>query len=297
MKMLFDVYPMAGKPMKLSILIMAIFFSADTIVAQNNLSAAQKMYDAGKYRSARKILEPLDRGPENDTAVRLLLGSVYAKLELWEKAADEVEVLVEKYPDNAEYNFRYGGALGMVAKQANKFTALMMLDDVKFHLKKATRLDEQHINSRWALVQLYVELPSVIGGTKDNAMQYTDELADISPVDGALARGFVERSEENYREAEKYLKQAVDIGRSETTYTKLTELYLEMNQQEKAFATLQEGIGQTSAAALKIKFAEMANKYDKNKDKAVAYLKDINTEDIDAKLQNKVKALSAKLRS
>lgn len=278
-------------------IVLILSSSVDTIVAQNKLTKAQDLYDAGDHELAREILEPLRQQREKDTAVRSLLGSVYARLELWEKAADEVEVLVEKYPDNAEYNFRYGGALGMVAKQANKFTALMMLDDVKFHLKKATRLDEQHINSRWALVQLYVELPSMIGGTKANAMQYADELADISPVDGALARGFVERSEENYREAEKYLKQAVDIGRSVTTYTKLTELYLKIDQPEKAFATLQEGIGQTNAAALKIKFAEMAQEYAKNKDKAIAYLMDINLEDINEDQQKQLKVLSAKLRS
>jgi tetratricopeptide (TPR) repeat protein len=278
-------------------IVLILSSSVDTIVAQNNFSKAQDLYDAGDYEPAREILEPLRQQREKDTAVRSLLGSVYAKLELWEKAADEVEVLVDKYPDNAEYNFRYGGALGMVAKQANKFTALMMLDDVKFHLKKATRLDEQHINSRWALVQLYVELPSMIGGTKANAMQYADELADISPVDGALARGFVERSEENYREAEKYLKQAVAIGRSVTTYTKLTELYLKIDQSEKAFATLQEGIGQTNAAALKIKFAEMAQEYAKNKDKAIAYLRDINLEKINENQQKQLEVLFAKLRS
>jgi tetratricopeptide (TPR) repeat protein len=275
----------------------ALLFSVDLMVAQNNLENAKELYDAAQYEAAKDLLEPIRAKQENDTAVQSLLGSVYAKLELWEKAVDEVEVLVDKYPDNAEYNFRYGGALGMVAKQANKFTALMMLDDVKFHLKKATRLDKGHINSRWALVQLYVELPSIIGGTKANAMQYADELADISPVDGALARGFVERAEENYQAAEKYLKQAVDIGRSATTYTKLTELYLEMELPEKAFATLQEGIGQTKATALKIKFAEMANKYNKNKAKAVAYLNDISAKDIDAKLQNKVKKLLARSRS
>lgn len=278
-------------------IVLILSSSVDTIVAQNNFSKAQDLYDVGDYEPAREILEPLRQQREKDTAVRSLLGSVYAKLELWEKAADEVEVLVDKYPDNAEYNFRYGGALGMVAKQANKFTALMMLDDVKFHLKKATRLDEQHINSRWALVQLYVELPSMIGGTKANAMQYADELADISPVDGALARGFVERSEENYREAEKYLKQAVAIGRSVTTYTKLTELYLKIDQSEKAFATLQEGIGQTNAAALKIKFAEMAQEYAKNKDKAIAYLRDINLEKINENQQKQLEVLFAKLRS
>ena len=258
----------------------ALLFSVDLIVAQNNLENAKELYDAAQYEAAKDLLEPIRAKQENDTAVQSLLGSVYAKLELWEQAADQVEGLVEAYPENAEYQFRYGGALGMEAKNSNRFTALMMLDDVKYHLKKATQLDENHINSRWALVQLYVELPAVIGGTKANAMKYADQLQKISPVDGALAKGFVEQSEENYQTAEAYLQEAVDIGQSATTYTRLAELYVEMNRKRKALQTLEKGIAQTDDFDLKIKFARLAEKYQSKTSKALGYLKKLEKDNL-----------------
>jgi tetratricopeptide (TPR) repeat protein len=258
----------------------ALLFSADHIVAQNNFENAKELYETEQYEAAKKLLEPLRAKQENDTAVQSLLGSVYAKLELWEKAADQVEGLVDEYPENAEYQFRYGGALGMEAKNANKFTALMMLDDVKHHLKKATQLDKNHINSRWALVQLYVELPGVIGGTKANAMKYAKQLENISPVDGGLAKGFVEKSEENYQKAEEYLQKAVEIGQSATTYTKLAELYVEMEQEKKALETIEKGITQTDDFTCKIKFAKLAEKYQSKTKEALGYLNELEKDDL-----------------
>ena len=261
--------------MKIIIILIAFLFSADYLVAQNSLKQAKELYETEQYEAAKELLEPLRAEQENDTAVQSLLGSVYAKLELWEQAAEQVEELVDKYPENAEYQFRYGGALGLEAKNSNRITALMMLDDVKYHLKKATQLDENHIKSRWALVQLYVELPTVIGGTKSNAMKYAEQLENISPVDAALAKGFIEQSEENYQKAEKYLQKAVSIGQSATTYTKLAELYVEMSRKSKALQTLEKGIAQTDDFDLKIKFAQLAVKYQSKTTKASGYLNEI----------------------
>ena len=275
----------------------ALLFSADHLLAQNNFENAKELYDAEQYESARELLEPLRAEQENDTAVQSLLGSVYAKLELWEKAADQVEGLVDEYPENAEYHFRYGGALGLEAKNSNKFTAMMMLDDVKFHLKKATQLDKNHINSRWALVQLYVELPGVIGGTKANAMKYAKELENISPVDGALAKGFVEKSEKNYQKAEEYLQKAVKIGQSATTYTKLAELYAEMNQEKKALETIKKGIARTDDFNCKIKFAKLAEKYQSKTKEALGYLIELKKENLTTtqkeELRNSIQALKS----
>ena len=273
----------------------AVLFLADQVVGQDKLAEAKELYETEQYQSAREILEPLRAKQENDTAIQSLLGSVYGKLELWEKSADQLEGLVEDYPDNAQYQFRYGGALGIEAKNSSRFTAMMMLDDVKYHLKQATKLDKNHINSRWALVQLYVELPTIIGGTKSNAMEFANQLENISPVDGALAKGFVEKSEGNYEEAEKQLKKAVELGQSAMTYTKLTELYVEMNRENKALQTIEKGISQTSDLDCKIKFAELAVKYQQKQKSGVNYLKSINTFDVDTQKKERIDKLLAEL--
>ncbi|GAK75276.1 TPR repeat precursor [Nonlabens ulvanivorans] len=69
-----------------------------------------------------------------------------------------------------------------------------------------------------ALVQLYCELPGIVGGSLRTSRKYADELLKISPVDGHLAQGYIEEYDKEYRAAEKCYKKAIEIGGSLTTY-------------------------------------------------------------------------------
>ena len=40
-------------------------------------------------------------------------------------------------------------------------------------------LDKKNINSRWVLVQIFSELPSIVGGDLKKASIYTDEILKI----------------------------------------------------------------------------------------------------------------------
>jgi hypothetical protein len=49
-------------------------------------------------------------------------------------------------PSEADYHFKYGGVLGMKAKDSNKFKALGMIDEVKSSFEKAISLNPKHMN-------------------------------------------------------------------------------------------------------------------------------------------------------
>jgi hypothetical protein len=49
----------------------------------------------------------------------------------------------------------------MKAKDSNKFKALGMIDEVKSSFEKAISLNPKHIESRWALIELYIQLPGI----------------------------------------------------------------------------------------------------------------------------------------
>ena len=128
-------------------------------------------------------------------------------------------------PTDANYYFKYGGVLGMKAKNANKLSALGMIPEVKSSFEKAIALNPKHIEARWALIELYLQLPGIVGGSERKARKYADELLTISPIDGYLAKGRVEVYFENYDKAEAQLLKAFEIGKSKTAYQKLYDLY------------------------------------------------------------------------
>ncbi len=263
--------------------------------SQNSFEQGKKAFEEGDYKNTISVLTSVLKTSPSDKMTRDYLGQAYARLELWEESAEVNKTLVEDYPEDAEYHFRYGGALGLVAKEANPFKAVSLIDDVKFHLKKATELDPTHINSRWALLQMYLELPGIVGGSESTSRRYASQLETISPVDGALAFGYIERELANYNKAEMHYKKAVKLGQSVTTYKELAELYKRSNQDTLYFQTLENGIETLNSLALASVYVERTLRLNRNKSKALGILNTLNPAGLNSEEIEKLNHLKSKL--
>jgi tetratricopeptide (TPR) repeat protein len=264
-------------------------------MAQTQFEKGTTAFNNQNYNRAISYFSDVLEEEPLDKMARDYLGQSYAKLDNWEKSAEVSKTLVEDYPEDAEYNFRYGGALGLVAKNANPFKAMSLLDDVKFHLKKAIQLDPKHIESRWALLQIYLEIPGILGGSEDTSREYASQLKSISPVDGALANGFIERDLENFDKAESFYKEAIELGQSETTY-RVAELYKRSNQTIKRFEALEKAATKLNSLPLASDYAELAITLNKNKGKALVILEALNLDESNSKDKRKLNQLKSKLK-
>ncbi len=203
--------------------------------AQTNFDKAETYFKQSKYDLAQPIFENFLLENPNDLKTLEYLGDIQGKLEHWDKAISYYKKLKILNPKEANYQFKYGGVLGMKAKNATKFTALGMVPDIKKSFENAIILNPKHIQARWALVELYIQLPGIVGGSERKARKYSDELLIISPVDGYLSKGRIEEYFGNYDKAEIQFKKAHEIGKSKTTFLKLYNLYTtKLKQPEKA---------------------------------------------------------------
>jgi tetratricopeptide (TPR) repeat protein len=122
----------------------------------------------------------------------------------------------------------------MKAKESNKFKALGMIGDVRESFEKAIVLNPKHIEARWALVMLYMQLPGIVGGSESKAIKYSNELLKISPVDGYLSKGQIDEYFKRYLSAEQQYKKAIAAGSTKGGQM-LANLYKnKMNEPEKA---------------------------------------------------------------
>ena len=71
--------------------------------------------------------------------------------------------------------------------------------------KKSLSLNPNHIDARWALIEYYLQVPALFGGSEKNAQRYADELIKLSPVDGYLSKGRIDE----YFEREVLLFQSI----------------------------------------------------------------------------------------
>lgn len=210
------------------------------IWSQPNFDKAEKLFKEGKYSQAEEgFLSCLKNNP-NDLKAIEYLGDIAGQNKDWDKAISYYKKLKVSKPSEANYFYKYGGALGMKAKDANKFRALGMIDEVKTSFEKAIALNPKHIDSRWALIELYIQLPGIVGGSESKAIKYSNELLRLSPVDGYLSRGHIEEYFKRYKNAEVQYKKAIQVGGSKTSYQKLASLYKnKMREPEKAKTILE----------------------------------------------------------
>jgi tetratricopeptide (TPR) repeat protein len=205
------------------------------MVSQTNFDRAEKFFQQNNFAAAKPLFEDFLKENPNHLKSLEYLGDMYGAEKNWDKSKNYYEKLKTLKPTEANYFFKYGGVLGMKAKNANKFAALGMIPEVKASFEKAITLNPKHVQARWALVELYIQLPGIVGGSERKARKYSDELLAISPIDGYLSKGRIEEYFDNYDKAEIQFKKAHEIGKSKTTYLKLYNLYTtKLKQPEKA---------------------------------------------------------------
>jgi tetratricopeptide (TPR) repeat protein len=194
--------------------------------SQSNFEKAEKLYAQKKYYDAEKVFKEHLKTQPNHAKTLEYLGDIAGHQKKWDEAIIHYKKLKNSFPKAANYWYKYGGALGMKAKESNKFKALGMIDEVEESFLTAAKLDAKHVETRWALVMLYIELPAIIGGSEKKAQKYATELMILSKVDGYLAKGYIDVYFSRYTNAESNYKKAHEIGNSKTTFEKLYDLYL-----------------------------------------------------------------------
>ena len=176
--------------MKRAYLFLGLIYFAFTCAAfsQNRVKEekAIMLYEEKQLDAAKALFEEILIEEPNNANVQEYLGNIaFDKME-YQKAASHIKTLLEKYPDEARYHFKYGGAIGLYAKN-NKLNGAFLIDDIKKHFHKAVDLDNKFVDAYLALVHLYIELPSIFGGSKEKALLYANQVKKLSEEAGKEA--------------------------------------------------------------------------------------------------------------
>lgn len=253
-----------------------------SIFAQINKAEIDLLFKNKQYQKAENILKSyVKNNPKNLEAIELL-GDAYGYQEQWDNAINTYKTLVNVKPNIANYQYKYGGAMGMKALE-NKFKAISFVGDIKSAFIKAAELDKNHINARWALVELYVQLPGIIGGSITKALKYAQELEKLSKVDGYLAKGYIYEYDDEPELAEKFYKQAIKQGGSLVCFDKLTKFYEKTNKPEQAIKNIESAHQKHQRNALHYQIGKVAAEYNVELQKGEkclkVYIKNYSAED------------------
>jgi tetratricopeptide (TPR) repeat protein len=204
-----------------------LFFLVFPIImwSQSDFNKAEKLFKAEKYEQAQPIFESFLKENLSHLKTMEYLGDIAGRNKSWDKALGYYKKLKQLNPSEANYYYKYGLALGMKTKESSKFKALGMIGEVKESFEKAIALNPKHIEARWALVYIYIQLPGIVGGSESKAIKYSNELLKLSVVDGYLSRGQIEEHFARYTSAETQYKKAIAAGSTKTGSQMLANLY------------------------------------------------------------------------
>lgn len=230
-------------------------------MGQSSFDKAEQLFKQENFRSAKPLFQEYLKENPGHKKTREYLGDIAGYEKDWNTAIDFYEELVDDNDQSANYHFKYGGALGMKALSISRIRAATYIGDIKEHFEKAASLDPNHIEVRWALVEFYIQLPGIIGGSEKKAIKYANQLEKISPVDGNLANGYIAEYSERPDDAEAFYKKAIAIGGSPHTYEKLSEHYEKNNNPEKAIETASQSLQIHKRNSLNYQIGKIAAQY------------------------------------
>ncbi|MDO5972117.1 tetratricopeptide repeat protein [Flavivirga aquimarina] len=230
-------------------------------LAQSNLIEVEALLKQQQFKKAEQFVSYyLKTHPNNLKAIELL-GDAYGHQKKWDDAIIQYKKLIKYKESDANYHYKYGGALAMKVLSISKLKALGIIGDVKEAFLKAAELDKNHIDTRWALVELYMQLPGILGGSKSKSLYYAQELEALSKVDGYLAKGYVYEYDDEPELAETYYKMAIKEGESVTCYNKLTNFYKNEEEPEKAIETIEAAHRKHQRNAMHYQIGKVAAEY------------------------------------
>ena len=231
-------------------------------LSQTSIDEVSILLDNKQYVKAEIIMEDYVLKYPDDIKAIELLGDAYGHQKKWDDAIVQYERLVEINAINAEFQYKYGGAMAMKALEVNKFSAIGIIGDAEDAFLEAAKLDKNHIETRWALVELYMQLPGILGGSMDKSLKYANELEHISEVDGLLAKGYIYEYDDEPELAESYYKKALRVGGSLTCFNKLTAFYENQKQADKAIKNIEATQEKYDRNALHYQIGKVAAEYD-----------------------------------
>ena len=210
-------------------------------ISQTDFDKAEKLYSSKNFEQSKVLFQNYLKDNPNNIKTIEYLGDIAGQNKSWDNAIYYYNKLKQLKPMEANYHYKYGGVMGMKAKESNKFKALGMISEIKSSFEKAISLNPKHIEARAALVEFYLQLPGIVGGSEKKAMFYANEIAQISAVDGYLSKGHIAEYFGRFKEAEIQYKKAIEISKSKNSYRILDNLYKnKMGQPEKAKSILEE---------------------------------------------------------
>jgi len=245
-----------------------------TRMTNDDLARAISVFDQHDYSTARSIFETIARNEPKNATAAFYLGRIYLIENNSEQALSWLNKAIEWDQDQSDYYLWLARALGMKAQEASVFKRHSIIKSVREAFEKAIALNPNNLEARLGLLQFYIGVPGIMGGSQEQAEKQAGAIQRRDSSLGHLARGMLQNSRHKPGLAEKEFLAAIEAN-PETfqAYYQLAYLYSVMKKPEKAMEVIDKLIASYPAETdAYFHGAKIAVILDYQLDRAIEYL-------------------------
>ncbi len=129
------------------------------------------------------------------------LALLYASKRAFEQSFDILVSLANDQPTNYDYQFLLGGIAGILASEVSQVKSLSYVRAMKIAFERAALIAPDSLIVQLVLLELYTELPWVLGGSNKKANRALSAVQSLSTIEGFLAAGYYYRTTKKNKEA------------------------------------------------------------------------------------------------
>ncbi|MBJ33290.1 MAG: hypothetical protein CMC89_01025 [Flavobacteriaceae bacterium] len=129
------------------------------------------------------------------------LALLYISTRAYEQSFHILASLAKKAPDNYDYQFMLGGVSGILASEVSQVKSLSYVRAMKTAFERAAIIEPDSLTIQLVLLELYTELPWVLGGSNKKANRALNAIQSLSTIEGFLAAGYYYRTTKKNKKA------------------------------------------------------------------------------------------------
>jgi len=116
------------------------------------------------------------------------------------------ESCIARHADQAVCYYALGSVQSLQALSGGAMKAISLAGKVKSNMQRALELDPALFEARLGLVQFYLRVPGMVGGSVPKARELADDLSSRQPEQARLLRAMIAANDKNWAEEERELR-------------------------------------------------------------------------------------------
>ena len=246
------------------------------ILFAQSVDAAKADFGRGHFDRAKEIYESVLKSDNSNAEAHYQIGLIELRRDYRneDESVDHMEKAVELDPQNADYEYGYGAALGMKAQNSGVFKQAFLAPKIKHAFLRAVELNPKHVRARIGLAQYYVKAPSIMGGDEERGWQELDTAIVLDEYQGRTAKAGLLISEKKFDSAEQELKMLTSRYPDDwKSWNSLCNFYVRQNRGEDGVVAAKKSVALRPDTAESFKNLGQAQLLKGDYDSAIGSLK------------------------